>query len=60
MGLHPGSQSGHIYPANIPPLLYVGATPNIDEELERVATFRPQGMKKRAPTRKPRAMNAKL
>ena len=36
------------------------ATPNIDEELERVATFRPQGMKKRAPTRKPRAMNAKL
>ena len=44
----------------IPSLLYIGATPNIDEELERVATFRPQGMKKRAPTRKPRAMNAKL
>ena len=26
-------------------------TPNIDEELERVATFRPQGQKKRAPKR---------
>ena len=36
------------------------ATPNIDEELERVATFRPQGQKKRAPTRMQRRVSPQL